>query len=568
MNFNKFIYGLGLTLLGGLVLTGCRKDDPEDPADVVATFQYEISAENWAEVAFTNYSQNASSYAWDFGDGNTSTDESPVHTYAGGGTYDVTLTATGATGSASRTETINIVDPNTAGQFLSGSEGKTWYLDREAIALGIGPAAGDVSWWSFGGVTQLGERPCILDDSYTFNPDGTWEKNTAGTLFVDSDANGGWLGNDFETCFDESTPDVFVGPNGEDLSAYADGGDYTYDFNSAQGVFTIEGYGAYIGLAQKTENGDNYIPVASKTYTVLNMETGADADRMEIAIVGLDGSFAWTFYLVHYHDANDLPPIPIAGPAASFSYVKEGSTVTFTNTSNNATTASWDFGDGNFSTEYNPVHTYAADGDFTVTLTASDDNFASDEATATISISSAVFTAADLSNAEGKVWRLDGEASYYVGPAQGSSEWWGGLDAAGVVERYCQMDDEFIFYDDGTFVYDSQGDVWAESYMGGNNECLTDESLTAPFDAYGSGTHAFTATDTEITVNGLGAFLGFNRAYNGAELPTDGSGTPASSITYEVYEYSSNDGVERVTVTVDYGANPGEAYWTMRLISE
>lgn len=566
MNFNKFIYGLGLTLLGGLVLTGCRKDDPEEPGDTVATFQYEISSGNWAEVTFTNYSQNASSYAWDFGDGNTSTEESPVHTYAAGGTYDVTLTATGAAGSASRTETINIVDPNTAGMFLSGAEGKTWYLDREAIAMGIGPGPGDVSWWSFGGVTPLGERPCILDDAYTFNPDGTWEKNTGGTLFVDSDANGGWLGNSFETCYDETTPDLFVGPNGEDLSAFADGGDYTYDFDPAQGMITIEGFGAYIGLAQKTNNGDSYIPVSTKMYTVLNMETGANSDRMEIALVMPDGA-AWTFYLVHYHDANDLPPIPIAGPAASFSYVKEGTTVTFTNTSNNATSANWDFGDGNFSTDYNAVHTYAADGDYTVTLTVSDDNFATDEATATISISSAVFTAADLSSAEGKVWRLDGEGSYIVGPAQGSGEWWGGLDAAGVVERYCQMDDEFIFYDDGTFVIDTQGDVWAEGYMGGNNECLTDESLVAPFDVFGSGTHAFTTTGTEITVNGLGAYIGFNKASNEGELPNEGTGTPASTITYEVYEYSNND-AERLTITVDYGENPGEAYWTIRLIAD
>ena len=83
MNFNKFMYGLGLTLLGGLVMTGCKKPEPEDPADVVATFQYEISAENWAEVAFINYSQNASSYAWDFGDGNSATganaDDLAVH---------------------------------------------------------------------------------------------------------------------------------------------------------------------------------------------------------------------------------------------------------------------------------------------------------------------------------------------------------------------------------------------------------------------------------------------------------------------------------------------------------
>ena len=104
MQLNKVIYGLSLFLLGGLVLTGCKKDEPEDPADAIASFQFEISDAKWAEVIFTNYSQNATSYAWDFGDGNTSTEESPTHVYAGGGTYEVTLTASGATGSATRTE--------------------------------------------------------------------------------------------------------------------------------------------------------------------------------------------------------------------------------------------------------------------------------------------------------------------------------------------------------------------------------------------------------------------------------------------------------------------------------
>ena len=174
----------------------------------------------------------------------------------------------------------------------------------------------------------------------------------------------------------------------------------------------------------------------------------------------------------------------------------------------------------------------------------------------------------NLSSPQGKVWRLDGEGSYMVGPAPGSGDWWGGLDAAGVVERYCQMDDEFIFYDDGTFVIDTKGDVWAESYMGGNNECLTDESLVAPFDVFGSGTHTFTATDNEITVNGLGAWIGWNKPFNGGELANDGTGTPVSSITYDVHEYSNNAGYELLTITIDYGQNPGEAYWTMRLRAE
>lgn len=50
------------------------------------------------EVTFTNESENADSYSWDFGDGETSEDESPAHTYAEAGTYTVSLTASSETG--------------------------------------------------------------------------------------------------------------------------------------------------------------------------------------------------------------------------------------------------------------------------------------------------------------------------------------------------------------------------------------------------------------------------------------------------------------------------------------
>lgn len=45
-------------------------------------------------VEFSNLSQNADSWLWDFGDGNLSTEENPVYTYETAGTYSVTLTAT------------------------------------------------------------------------------------------------------------------------------------------------------------------------------------------------------------------------------------------------------------------------------------------------------------------------------------------------------------------------------------------------------------------------------------------------------------------------------------------
>ena len=45
------------------------------------------------EITFINQSLNASSYHWDFGDGQTSTAIHPQHVYQSAGSYTVTLTA-------------------------------------------------------------------------------------------------------------------------------------------------------------------------------------------------------------------------------------------------------------------------------------------------------------------------------------------------------------------------------------------------------------------------------------------------------------------------------------------
>ena len=50
-------------------------------------------------VGFTNLGTGVTGYSWSFGDGNTSTLAAPTNVYATGGTYAVTLTATGASGS-------------------------------------------------------------------------------------------------------------------------------------------------------------------------------------------------------------------------------------------------------------------------------------------------------------------------------------------------------------------------------------------------------------------------------------------------------------------------------------
>ncbi len=61
-------------------------------------------------------------------------------------------------------------------------------------------------------------------------------------------------------------------------------------------------------------------------------------------------------------------------PTADATSSINGNTVTFTNNSTGATSYDWDFGDGNNSTLANPTYTYAAGGNYTVTLTATNGN--------------------------------------------------------------------------------------------------------------------------------------------------------------------------------------------------
>ncbi len=71
--------------------------DIEVVAPPIAAFTYENLGNT--QVAFTDASSNSpTGWLWHFGDGETSTEQNPVHTYAQGGNYVVCLTANNAAG--------------------------------------------------------------------------------------------------------------------------------------------------------------------------------------------------------------------------------------------------------------------------------------------------------------------------------------------------------------------------------------------------------------------------------------------------------------------------------------
>ena len=81
----------------------------------VAGFTWSVPVIN--QYGFTNTSTGATIYAWDFGDGDQSSNANPTHIYSASGTYTVTLIATGANGC---TDTMTTVI-----NFVSGVEEQT-----------------------------------------------------------------------------------------------------------------------------------------------------------------------------------------------------------------------------------------------------------------------------------------------------------------------------------------------------------------------------------------------------------------------------------------------------------
>jgi PKD repeat protein len=304
-NFRTFLI-LGFVSL--FALSACKKDDKDDNnggsgTNPIASFQFEVSEDNFLMVTFTNFSQNATSYMWDFGDGNSSTEKDPVHTYASSGDFTVKLTASNSAGTSSDySQEITITDPNDAYKLLTGDVSKTWKLFREDISMSLGPNAEDpAAWWE--GLANDGARPCLYTQEFTFHFDGTYEFNDNGMFWGEYGVfNGQW---NYEICF-EATPENMVNLDGQDVSAWLSGM-HSFTYDPSVGKVTLNGQGAWIGIPKLTTDGESTVPVASVTFNAtITEETGYDL--MTVTFDYGEAGF-WTIHYVHYYDPSLEPEL-------------------------------------------------------------------------------------------------------------------------------------------------------------------------------------------------------------------------------------------------------------------
>ncbi len=367
------------------------------------------SSQSGSTASFTNTSINATSYIWNFGDGSNSTEENPNHTYLNDGVYTVTLTAINNCGSAIIEQTITIATLPTAG-FTFNSTGCAPFTVQFTNTSSSNATSFE---WEF-----PGGNPSSSTD---VNPTVTW--NTAGVYVVTLTASN-------SSGSSTSTATVTVNPSPTAGFTYQIGGltavfsntssngvSYSWDFGDGTSPSTLENpshtyaqVGSYT-VALTVTNG-----CGSVTVTQIVVVQGSPpvpaiaAENTSGCLVPFNVQFidqslgeptAWNWTFVGGAPANSNVQNPLvtyntpgvydvvlevtnifgtatqsfpafitvqAAPVADFTYTVNQTTVSFTNTSQNGVSYSWNFGDGNNSTEQNPIHTYANPGTYNVTL--------------------------------------------------------------------------------------------------------------------------------------------------------------------------------------------------------
>jgi|GEM_PF-1995069 len=297
-------------------------------------------------------------YSWDFGDGSTATGFITFHAYADNGSYVVTLTVTdndGATASAHATKIVMNRQP--VASFTETAE--TVYTD-ETISFDASESSdldGSIVTysWDFGDETQ-GTGVSI---QHAYSQDGTYTVTLTVTdddIATDTTSATKTVLNRIPIAsFTESAETVSSGesihfdgseshdPDGSIISHHWDFG----DGNTATGVEVDHAYeddGVYT-VTLTVIDDDDATASATAAKNVLN--------RPPIASFTENATIVKKDEAIHFD--------------ASESHDPDGTIVNYL----------WDFGDGNTATGVTSDHAYSEDGNYTVTLTVTDDDGAS-----------------------------------------------------------------------------------------------------------------------------------------------------------------------------------------------
>ncbi|MEZ5009103.1 MAG: PKD domain-containing protein [Chitinophagales bacterium] len=296
-------------------------------------------------ISFNNLSENANNYLWDFGDNTTSTDENPEHTYSTIGTYEVVLIADPGSGcSDTFSMEISIFESTSIAEYLySQAEcGDTnivvQFFDSSFSSIGI------VDWsWDFGdGSSSNQENPV-----HQFSGSGQYTV----TLTI-TDAFG---------CFDFVSKDVIV--TNEVLEADFEALPNCNPFVFGTQFMDLSGENSTITQWQ-WDFGDGNTDIVENPIHFYSVEGDYDVQLIVTNDLGCIDTITKTI---------TVEQVNINVSFSTNSLVCNDPTVGFTNTTTSEDSVvmwEWDFGDGNFSNEENPTHTYSSVGSYFVILTA------------------------------------------------------------------------------------------------------------------------------------------------------------------------------------------------------